>query len=133
MSDKALDHNVLALAERFFAAVEAGDLDAVRDIYAPHAVIWHNYDGIEQTREENLRTLAWAVRHIDGMRYEDVRRSRTDGGFVQQHVVRGRNAIGIEVEMPACIVITVDDGRISRLDEYLDSRHVEVFAQSPLR
>ena len=33
---------VLALADRFFAAIEAGDLDAVAGIYAPDAVIWHN-------------------------------------------------------------------------------------------
>ncbi|MGH9269678.1 MAG: hypothetical protein ACRDZ2_00205 [Ilumatobacteraceae bacterium] len=39
------DH--LDLAERFFAAIEAGDLDAVGGIYADEAVIWHNHDGVE--------------------------------------------------------------------------------------
>jgi len=29
---------------RFFAAIEAGDIDAVRSIYAPDALIWHNDD-----------------------------------------------------------------------------------------
>ena len=36
-----------ALAARFFAAIEAGDIDAIRAIYAPDARIWHNTDGIE--------------------------------------------------------------------------------------
>jgi len=122
---------VLALADQFFAAIERGDIDAVRDFYAPDAVIWHNHDDVEQSRDENLRTLAWAVVHIDGMRYEEVRRSVTDTGFVQQHVVRGRNAVGVDVVMPACLVVTVAAGLITRLDEYLDSRHVDVFAQLP--
>jgi uncharacterized protein len=29
---------------RFFAALEAGDIETVREIYAPDAVIWHNDD-----------------------------------------------------------------------------------------
>jgi ketosteroid isomerase-like protein len=28
------------------------------------------------------------------------------------------------VEIPACLVVTCDDGRITRLEEYLDSAHV---------
>ena len=46
------------LADRFFAAVEAGDIDTVRDCYDPAVAIWHNTDDLEQTRDENLATLA---------------------------------------------------------------------------
>ena len=123
--------SVSALADRFFAAIEAADLATVRDLYVPDAVIWHNYDGIEQTRDESVRTLAWAARHIDRLHYDEVRRSVTDTGFVQQHVVRGRNAVGVDVAMPACIVVTVAGGLIARLEEYLDSRHVEIFSERP--
>ena len=42
------------LVVRFFAALEDGDLDALREIYAPDAVIWHNDDLIEQPIEEYL-------------------------------------------------------------------------------
>jgi ketosteroid isomerase-like protein len=42
---------------RFFAAIEAGDIDLVRAIYAPDALIWHNDDLIEQPVEENLKVL----------------------------------------------------------------------------
>ena len=98
-------------------------------LYADDVVVWHNHDGLEQDKAANLRTLAWVVANIDGFRYEDVRRSATDDGFVQQHVARGTNRRGEPVEMPACIVVRIDAGRIIRLDEYLDSRQADQFAR----
>jgi ketosteroid isomerase-like protein len=115
---------MLALADRLFAAVEAGDIESVRELYAPDALIWHNTDGKEETVEENLRILAWITKIVDGLHYEVVRRRATCDGFVAQHVVRGRTPNGREVNLPACVICTVVDGRITRLDEYLDSRHI---------
>ena len=112
------------VADRLFAAIEAGDLEAVRSLYAPDAVVWHNTDDSEQTVEQNLRVLAWVVEHLADRRYEDVRRSPTPTGFVQQHVLRCTRPDGRRVEVPACLVVTVDGGRITRLEEYLDSAHV---------
>jgi ketosteroid isomerase-like protein len=115
----------LAVARRLFAAIVTGDLDAVRELYAPDVVVWHNTDLAEQSRDENLAVLAWVVRHLDGFRYEQIRLQRTDEGFVQQHVVRGtERASGKELELHAAIVCRVQDGRITRLDEYLDSAAV---------
>ena len=114
---------VLALAERLFAAVSAGDIATLREIYAPTCRIWHNADGVEQTVEQNLTVLGWAVKHIHRLRYEDVRRQRTPTGFVQQHVLRGATASGKELRVPACMVGIVAEGRIVRLDEYLDMAH----------
>lgn len=119
----------LDVAERFFAAVAAGDLDAVGALYADDVVVWHNHDGFEQDKAGNLRTLQWVMANIDGFRYEEVRRSPTDDGFVQQHVARGTNRRGEPVEMPACIVVRIEAGRITRLDEYLDSRQADQFAR----
>jgi ketosteroid isomerase-like protein len=45
------------LVVRFFAALEGGDIDTLREIYAPDAVIWPNDDLIEQPVEENLKVL----------------------------------------------------------------------------
>ena len=42
------------LVVRFFAALEGGDIDTLREIYAPDAVIWHNDDLIEHPVEEDL-------------------------------------------------------------------------------
>ncbi len=112
------------VAERLFAAIEAGDVGAVRDLYAPDAVIWHNTDGEEQTADQNLATLAWVVENLAERRYEDISRSVTDRGFVQQHMMRWTKGDGTRAELPACIVATCSNGMITRIDEYLDSAHV---------
>lgn len=113
----------LGIAERLFAAIEAGDLEAASEIYAPDAEVWHSYDGVVQSREDSLRVLGWVTRNLQ-VRYTDVRRSATATGFVQQHMVRATAGDGRVVEVPACIVATCRGGRITRLDEYLDSAHV---------
>ena len=123
------DHDGLAVAERLFAAIEAGDIDAVRDLYAPDAVVWHNTDGVEQDVEANLATLRWCADNLGGMRYADVRRRIDDDGFVQQHVLVAGGRSGTPVEVPACIVATIRNGRISRIDEYLDSAQVALLVR----
>jgi ketosteroid isomerase-like protein len=112
------------LADRFFAAIEAGDIAAARDIYAPDAEIWHNTDGLVQSPDDNARTLGWIAANLRDVSYTKVKRSATDDGFVQQHVLVATNRAGARIEVPACIVTTVRDGRITRLDEYLDSASV---------
>ena len=51
--------DTLELADRFFAAIETGDVDVLRELYHPDAEIWHNTDGVAQRRDDNLATLAW--------------------------------------------------------------------------
>ncbi|MDO8902196.1 MAG: nuclear transport factor 2 family protein [Phenylobacterium sp.] len=109
-----------ALAERFISALEAGDVEAVRGIYAPDAKLWHNNDEIEQTVDQNLRVLEWLIRALPERRYRIVRREILADGFLQQHVLEGVLADGAAFAMPACVVVQARDGRIVRLDEYLD-------------
>ncbi len=118
---------VRALAQRFFDAVEVGDVEALRGIYALDAEIWHNTDEIATSVDENLQTLAGFVERIRDRRYRDRRIAVFDGGFVQQHVLHGVRADGVAVTLPACIVCRVEQGRITRLDEYFDSARVAVF------
>jgi ketosteroid isomerase-like protein len=112
-------------AARLFAAIEAGDIEAVRELYAPEIVVWHNSDGKEQGRDANVAVLQWCVTHIEGMRYENVRRRVFEGGFVQQHTLRGRTRSGAELAVPGCLVVQVEADRITRIDEYLDSAHMQ--------
>jgi uncharacterized protein len=111
---------VEALADRFFGAVEAGDLDELRRLYHPEARIWHNFDQVAQTVEENLRTLAWMVGRLFDRTYDVARREVLPDGFVQQHVLRGLTRNGEPFAMPACMVVHCRDGRVARVEEYLD-------------
>ncbi len=116
----------LEVAEQLFAAIMAGDVEAVRSVYAPDVRVWHNFDGIEQTADENLRVLTWLVRKVKNLRYEEVRRYATPEGFAQQHVLRGTAPNGAELEVPAAMFCTVADGKITRLEEYLDTAQTAV-------
>lgn len=122
------EQETLDLAKRFFDCVEAGDIDGLVACYAPNAKIWHNTDQLEQSPDDNRKVLAGMVTRISDRIYDDRRVSVTSDGFVQQHVLRGtRTQDGARLSLPACIICKVENGRITRLDEYFDSAHVAEF------
>ncbi len=106
---------------RFFAALEAGDIETVRSIYSPDALIWHNDDLIEQPVADNLKVLAALHKAVSGLHYEIVRRVPAEDGVIQQHVLRGTLANGQPVELHAAMYLQVKDGHVTRIEEYLDS------------
>jgi ketosteroid isomerase-like protein len=108
------------IASAFFAAIERGDLDAVRELYSPEAEIWHNVTNRTQTREENLALLKHFTGRVSERRYEVLAREFFPGGFVQRHILHGRVESGERIAAPVCLVIHVSRGRIDRLFEYLD-------------
>lgn len=108
------------LAVRFFDAIERGDIETVREIYAPEVAIWHNTDGQTSTREENVEVLRGFVHRIPQRRYQERRCDVFPGGFLHQHVLAGVRRDGMRLRLPACIVCRVVDGHITRLDEYFD-------------
>ena len=110
-----------ALAKRFIDAVEVGDADTIESVYAPDARIWHNNDRIVQTRDENMKTLRGFIRFAPKRRYTERKVTPFPGGFVHQHVLVAETAKGKVLELACCLVCTVEDGKITRLDEYLDS------------
>lgn len=116
------------IAALLLASIEAGDVDTLRRIYAPDARIWNGGEGAEQTVEENLRTLRWLARNVRDLRYEEIRRDPLPAGYVQRHVLRGTLLDGTPIELAACLFVTVTNGRITRIEEYADSR-----ATDPLR
>lgn len=122
-----MNESAMQTADKLFRAIENGDVDAIRSIYTPETKIWHNNDGIAQSVEQNLAVLKWVISNIKNVKYTEVRCQPTPSGFVQQHVLRGRFK-DRDIALPACIVATVEDGHITRLDEYLDSAQTAVFA-----
>lgn len=110
----------LELARHFIAAVEAGDVETARACFAPHAEIWHNFDGASQTVDENLAVLRWMMRRATRRSYEITRLEEIPGGYLQQHLLRVTDAAGREHVVPACAVVTLEGGRIRRIEEYLD-------------
>lgn len=125
MSTITIDAEAIeALAGRFFAAINAHDEAALREIYTPDITVWHNHDRLDQDLETNLKVLGWMHRKMPDKRYEEVVRTPTPSGFVEQHVLRATAPNGEQIEVPACLVVTVRDGRICRVEEYIDSADI---------
>ena len=124
MSDHA---SIRALANRLFDGIEKGDVGVLREVYDPEIAIWHNTDLATQGIEDNLKTLEGFVRHIPERRYLDRRLEVFPGGFVQQHRLEGVRKDGSRVNLHACIVCEVVNGKITRLDEYFDSASLKNF------
>ncbi len=122
------EQDILALAERFMGAIQSGDISTVRACYAPDARIWHNNDNIEQSVEQNLKVLGWFARKLPDRNYRVLRREALKDGFLQQHVLEASLPDGTKWALAACVVVRMADGRITRLDEYLDSAQTAALA-----
>lgn len=118
--------DAIEIGKKFFKALEDGDIEAVRNIYHPDVVIWHNVDGLDrrdtgQNREESLATLEMLIKVVKDWKYDVWFREKTESGFVQHHVLRGILPNGEAFAMPVCLVCRIEDGLITRIDEHLDS------------
>jgi len=122
------EENLRALAARMFDAVAHDDMREVADCYDEDVIIWHNFDDTEQSGAENLAALATLPKRISDRSYEDKRVEVFDGGFVQQHVLHGtRVGDNKRLTMAGIIICRVKNGKVIRLDEYLDSKDVAEF------
>ncbi len=109
------------LARALIERTLAKDVDGAMALYREDAVAWRNVDGRTLGTRQIRKVLEFLATGVDGLRYDDVRLAPTDGGFVQQHTMRGTTKKGAAFESHACLVARVVDGRIARMDEYFDS------------
>ena len=124
-----MTHETDAIASEFFAAIERGDLDAVRESYSPGVAVWHNLTNRSQTRDENLRLLKYFTGRVSDRRYEVLSRELFPGGFVQRHILHGKLGSGELIAAPVCLVIHVSNRKIDRVFEYVDSAAIRgIFA-----
>jgi uncharacterized protein len=119
-----------SIGDKLFAGMESGDLDAVRECFAPDALVWHNTNNQVDGVEETLRTLA-AFTDYWTLKYDDIRRVKIPDGFAQQHTLRGRGPAGDEFEAHIGVFVTLGAaGRIVRIDEYLDPSQLPKYLDS---
>ena len=109
------------VANRFFNALLAGDGTALNGLFSRDAVVWTNFSGQEQQRREFLPRFAALAATVPGLHFENVRRTATAAGFVEQHTLCGDTPEGGKLAAHGCFIVTVVDGRITRLNEYIDS------------
>jgi len=115
------DRELRELCNRFFDAIEQRDLDAVAGCYAPEFAFWVNLTGAESSREQSLATLRDGYALLRRRTYDDRTIDTFETGFLARYSVNVVAHSGKRSSLWACIVAQCKDGRITRIDEYLDS------------
>jgi ketosteroid isomerase-like protein len=113
------------LCNRFFDAHENRRTDELlEDIYAPDAIIWTNVFNVERGPQEQVAGLAASLKRARRRTYDDRRISTFEGGFVIQYTLSGVHHTGHRGALSAAIVGLCRDGRITRIDEYMDTSKI---------
>lgn len=115
------DGEIRALCNRFFDAYENRRVDLLAEIYADDCVVWHNVFRREQSGRENLAALPAGYTLQRRRTYDDRVIHTFEGGFVIQYTLHGVQHDGHRGALWICIVGLCRDGRITRIDEYMDS------------
>jgi ketosteroid isomerase-like protein len=121
-------HDVLSTVDKFVEALSTGDAARLDALFTDDAVIWHNYDQVGQPAREALAALAPLAALQP--RYEIAGRDVVDGACIQRHVVHITLPGGEPASIPAIQRIAMADGRIRRIDEYMDSAQMAVAIQA---
>jgi ketosteroid isomerase-like protein len=109
------------LSARFTQAMTEPKLDLLESMITDDFVIWYNFSNTQRTREEVL-PFFHAYFPTVNVRFDAIRLTATETGWVQQHVVNADGPDGFTIRnMHACLVFTLAGEKIARLDEYIDS------------
>jgi ketosteroid isomerase-like protein len=112
-----IDAIVRSLAD----SLRSGDADGFIAYLAPDAVLWHNDTRREVDAAETLRGIGARLQLVRDRKPEIVRVSPTIDGFVMQFALRGTVvASDNPFEMQNCIVVSIVDDQVTRIDEYVD-------------
>ncbi|HEX2381199.1 MAG TPA: nuclear transport factor 2 family protein [Acidimicrobiales bacterium] len=115
------EYEIRELCEAFFDAYESRRVDELDRLYAEDCIIWHNVFGRETTRDENLAALPDGYKGQRRRTYNDRNINTFHDGFVIQYTLNGVQHSGHCGALWICIVGKVRDGKITRIDEYMDS------------
>lgn len=117
--------DALLVAEALSHAITTQDVAAIEALYTDETLTWRSYDRAEHGCAATIDFFKAFFERAEDIRYTDVRRVRTDEGYVQQHVIHTTLKDGSRFEpRPVCIVARVVDGKVLRIDEYLEARRL---------
>jgi len=119
------------LCTRFFDAYEARRIDELARIMSPDCVIWHNCFG----REVSVGDLLAKMPDSYAMHRRRTYNDRTINAFGDGEHRFGDRVAGAAGDPPQGSTIGATrrcaDGRITRIDEYIDSGKVPAFRTNP--
>lgn len=113
------------LARALFDALESGDAKAARALYAPGAKLWTNIGQRDMAAGDVAAILPGLVKRMPDRRYADRRIICFPGGFVHRHRLTGTRGDGARVAAECCVLVFVEDGLVTRMEDYGDSRQLD--------
>jgi ketosteroid isomerase-like protein len=121
------------LAGRLVQALSEPKLEILDELLSDDFVIWYNFSDSMLDRAAALAFFGGYFTKVR-VRYRDIVKTPTAGGWVQQHLVDADGADGFVIRgLPVCMVIALDGERITRIDEYMDSVQTAGFDASQMK
>ena len=111
----------LGIANTYFGSLLAGDEKAMRSVFREDATFWTNFRNADVLVSESIPRWCGLKESFEDLHFENVRRRGIPGGFLEQHVLCGTPKGGEPFRVIGCFVGTIEDGLITRLEEYVDS------------
>ncbi len=108
--------------ERFAELIARGEIDAP-GLYAPDATGWHNTDEVWDVMKNAGARMSAVRQLVPDFHAEEIAAHPWPGGFAIQYAFVGKSTNGEKIRIPGCIVASVVDGLIARVQEYVDSAH----------
>lgn len=119
-----MSSDIQQVVDEFYSAIERNDFATVGALYAGDLKLWRSFDLVVQNKQEQMETLsALNARWVS--KYLVIERHIIGEHVVQRHEVILSEADGaIAHRLQAAAFLTIRDGQVHELDEYLDSRDV---------
>lgn len=111
----------LDIASQLFSAIESKSVSSVAALYDEAVEVWHNFDNAIQTKAANLKVLEGLTKTVGKLRYEVIERLHVGDRVIQRHELHCTMPNGRTIVIPCSIFLTVKNGKITRIDEYLDT------------
>ena len=118
------------LLDRIFLAVERNDVATIESIYADDIRIWHAHDGVVKSTDPNTATLA-GLHLLGTLKYDILEPIHSGSRVAQRHELVITPSDGAqEYRLSAAIFITVENGKITEFQEYMDSRQLGIIGSA---
>jgi ketosteroid isomerase-like protein len=122
--------SVTEVADAFFRAIEQSDVNALTRFYDDELKAWHNFDGVTQTKAQNIELLATVLKHTRRIEYVVHERIVLGDRIAQRHQMNVETVSGKSFTMPVAFFLTIREGKIVRMEEYIDSAQLNpLFAE----
>jgi ketosteroid isomerase-like protein len=111
----------VAVADRFWDALDQGNVEEAVACYAPSSTTWHNFDQKSMDVAESETALRAFVDRFCERSTTQVGRDFFEDGFVQRHVL----IVRMKPNSPrrawaVCALMRFRDGKIASIAEYID-------------